>query len=179
MSYKIDGVPIFDGLYIITKDGKLYSCRSGKYLSPDTDRYGYIYYVISILGKRYTLKAHRLVAQAYLPNPENKPTVNHINGNRMDNNVSNLEWATYKEQQADPLTTVNRHKVVAKTDYYWMASLKNFGRKTTSVYKNGILIGQYNSLSEAAKCNNVSPGHASQCANGQKRSIKGLVFCYG
>lgn len=65
MSYKIDGVPIFDGLYIITKDGKLYSCRSGKYLSPDTDRYGYIYYVISILGKRYTLKAHRLVAQAW------------------------------------------------------------------------------------------------------------------
>lgn len=97
-SRKCNLQPIFDGLYFISDDGGLYSTRSGKFLRPDKDRYGYLYYVISIDGKRMTLKAHRLVAEAFIPNPENKPTVNHRNGIRDDNRVSNLEWATVKEQ---------------------------------------------------------------------------------
>ena len=90
--------PLFGGLYFISDDGKLYSTRSKKFLRPARDRYGYLYYVISIDRKRMTLKAHRLVAKAFIPNPENKPTVNHRNGIRHDNRVFNLEWATELEQ---------------------------------------------------------------------------------
>ena len=81
------------GLYEISDDGRLFSCRSNKYLSPDRDRYGYVYYVVSINNVRMTLKAHRLVAYAFIPNPLNKPTINHKNGVRSDNRVENLEWA--------------------------------------------------------------------------------------
>jgi hypothetical protein len=59
------------------------------------------YYNISIINDQYkniTCSAHRLVAMAWLTNPDNKPTVNHKNKNRIDNNINNLEWATYSEQ---------------------------------------------------------------------------------
>lgn len=170
--------PIFDGLYLISDDGQLYSVRNKKYLKPDRDRYGYIYYVISIGGKRMTLKAHRLVAEAFISNPENKPTVNHKNGIRDDNRLCNLEWATEKEQANDPLTRANVLRVASNTDYYAMGSLANFGRKRTAVYKNGILLGIYESLKKAATAHNVNYSKASECANGNRNRAGGVVFCY-
>ena len=55
---------------------------------------------ITIDSKQYHLYVHRLVALTYIPNPENKPTVNHIDGNPSNNNFKNLEWATHSEQTA-------------------------------------------------------------------------------
>lgn len=159
-------IPIFDGLYEITEDGKLFSTRSGRYLRPNLDRYGYFYYVISIDSVRYTLKAHRLVAQAFIPNPQDKPTVNHRNGVRHDNRVENLEWATYEEQQADPLTTINRNEVVAKTDYVAMGALRNYGRRKTAVYDGCSLLGIYSSLKQAVEKHPANYGKASECASG-------------
>lgn len=169
---------IFDGLYQITDDGKLYSYRSNKYLSSNTDRYGYAYYVISISGVRYTLKAHRLVAEAYIPNPKNKPTVNHKNGIRNDNRVENLEWATYKEQQDDPLTTIKRNRIVEQTDYQKMGASGNFGRRKTAVYKGDILLGIYPSLKIAVHTHNANYSKASECANGKRKQTGGVRFCY-
>lgn len=172
------GIPIFDGLYEITDDGNLYSIRNEKFLKPRMDRYGYYYFVISIDSKRYTLKAHRLVANAYIPNPNNKPTVNHKNGIRYDNRKENLEWATLKEQQADPLTTINRNKVVEKTDYYAKGAIRNFGRKRTAVYDGNNLLGIYDSLKLALKAYPASYGRASECANGKIKKAGGVRFCY-
>lgn len=170
--------PIFNGLYEITEDGRLYSTRSGKYLSPNLDRYGYFYYVISIDSVRYTLKAHRLVAQSFIPNPKNKPTVNHKNGIRNDNRVENLEWATYEEQQADPLTTINRNEVVVKTDYAAMGALRNYGRRKTAVFEGNGLLGIYSSLKKAVEKHPANYGKASECASGKRKSAGGVRFCY-
>lgn len=57
----------------------------------------YPYIILINDGKRNTLKIHRMVAIAFIPNPNNKPSVNHINGLRDDNRVENLEWCTHKE----------------------------------------------------------------------------------
>lgn len=73
--------------------------RKGRKIKPATDRYGYHKVAFSHQGKRMNISVHRLVAMAFIPNPENKETVNHINGNKTDNRLCNLEWATQKEQK--------------------------------------------------------------------------------
>ena len=178
MSNERRELDFLQGFYEITDDGRLYSRRSEKFLSPSKDRYGYLYYVVSINNVRMTLKAHRLVAYAFIPNPMNKPTVNHRNGVRHDNRVENLEWATSKEQSADPLTLENNRRVQAKTDYRQMGSLRNFGRRKTAVYQDGVLLGVYDSLKEAASVHKKSYSKASECANGLRGEIVGLKFCF-
>jgi hypothetical protein len=84
--------------YSISKDGKCYNNNTGKYLKGQISNSGYLNFNLTLPGgikKRFY--AHRLVAQAYLENKENKPEVNHKNGNKLDNTVENLEWVTSKE----------------------------------------------------------------------------------
>lgn len=167
---------LFDGLYSITDDGRLYSHRHNKYLKPSTDKYGYLYYVISIRGDRRTLKAHRLVAQAFIPNDDNKPTVNHINGIRTDNRVSNLEWATYKEQQNNPITKEKVRIIHQQTDYRAMGACRNFGRVPVVAYKNGIQVGKYSSLKEASLNLGIMCSHISQVIHGHRKTAGGMTF---
>lgn len=86
--------------YFISTLGRLKG-RSGKiintYLNKRTGYLGVCLKPSGRQGKAKCLKVHILVAKAFIPNPENKPQVNHIDGNKLNNNVSNLEWCTGKE----------------------------------------------------------------------------------
>ena len=86
----------YDG-YLISKEGEVWSERSNKLLSPFPDKKGYLLCNLYLNGKRKQHKIHRLVALTFIPNPENKPQVNHIDGNKSNNHISNLEWASPKE----------------------------------------------------------------------------------
>lgn len=84
----------FDGHYLVSDIGQVWSLRRSKLLKPKIDRYGYKVVGLSLNGRLYHRTVHRLVAQAFIPNPDNLPTVNHINEDKMDNRVSNLEWVS-------------------------------------------------------------------------------------
>lgn len=89
----IDGQP---WNYLIYDDGRLYSMSTKKFLSPDTST-GYARYLLSKDKTKKRMNAHTLVAQAFIPNPNNLPIVNHIDKNRLNNNVTNLEWISYSD----------------------------------------------------------------------------------
>lgn len=87
----------YEGLYAITSCGKVWSYRSQKFLKGTPDKDGYLRLTLTKNGKKNNYFIHRLVAEAYIPNPENKPQVNHLDEIKTHNYIGNLEWATSKE----------------------------------------------------------------------------------
>ena len=83
--------------YLIYNDGKVQNKKTKRYLKPITNRSGYLYVNFSKDGKRKTHRIHRLVGLHYIPNPENKRCIDHINRIRTDNRVENLRWVTHSE----------------------------------------------------------------------------------
>lgn len=91
---QIDGFPHYE----VSDMGNIKSLYSGKLLKPKIDCGGYLQVCLHEDGKRFMKLVHRLVAEAFVPNPQGKPTVDHINMNKQDNRAVNLRWQTYKEQ---------------------------------------------------------------------------------
>lgn len=87
----------FEGFYSITSHGRVWSHRRKKWLKPCIAGKGYLFVTLSVHGDDIDKKVHRLVAEAFIPNPESKPQVNHKNGIKSDCHVSNLEWVTARE----------------------------------------------------------------------------------
>jgi hypothetical protein len=97
----IEGFPS----YLITPCAKVYSKKSSRYLTTYKADKGYIRVSICRNGVPYTKILHRLVANTFIENPENKREVNHIDGNKSNNHVSNLEWVTHAENMKHAKTT--------------------------------------------------------------------------
>jgi hypothetical protein len=107
--------------YEISNLGRVKNIKTGKYLKSKIRQDGYENITLYINNKPKTFKTHRLIAQAFIPNPENKPTVNHIDRNKSNNSISNLEWATMSEQNYHSAKTMSSNrpylfkKIVQKT----------------------------------------------------------------
>lgn len=86
-----------EGYYKISSFGRIFSIKSNRILIRKPKYTGYFDIDLYKDGKCYNKRIHRLVAEAFIPNPENKPLVNHIDGNKQNNRVDNLEWVTDSE----------------------------------------------------------------------------------
>ena len=128
---------IFD-FYTISENGLVYSKRSKKFLKQSIDRYGYAY--VTIKGKHY--KVHRLVANSFLNNPQNKPYVDHIDRDKLNNHYSNLNFVTAKENSNNPLTLLHLKQVGARYR-------REYGRRVTH---NGTL---FISIIEASRSTGI------------------------
>lgn len=98
-------IPGYPG-YSVTTDGRVWSHpkfrgaikHSGKWLTPHTIKGGYLRVRLSVHDRKRVV-VHRLVAMAFIPNPDNLPEVDHIDGNKANNDVSNLRWVSKQQNQ--------------------------------------------------------------------------------
>lgn len=96
--------------YEVSNTGRVRNRKSGRLLQQKLGREGrYMSVYLCNNGHENTQRVHRLVAKAFIPNPENKPQVNHIDGNRLNNHISNLEWCTSKENNLHAIKTELNH----------------------------------------------------------------------
>lgn len=93
----------YEGIYSMDKDGNIFSPKGKR--KPILHETGYYVITLSIRGKSKTYRYHRLVAETWIPNPENKPFVNHKDGNKLNFHPENLEWTTEKENSEHAVLT--------------------------------------------------------------------------
>ena len=96
----------YDGFYEVSDMGRIRSfkqCKEGKIMKIKRMRDTYLYINLTKEGKCKTLSLHRIIAQTFIENPENKPCINYIDGCKENNAVSNLQWSTYKENNKHAL----------------------------------------------------------------------------
>ena len=172
----------YEGLYQVSNQGRIWSVRKQRYLSQNRktgSNEGYMEVVlIAKNGKKKYERVHRLVALAFLDNPNSFPVVNHLNGIKDDNRVENLEWTTVRgntkhavdndlggfKQHLKEMTDKAR---LSNTNYY-------------EVWKDDTLLGTYYGLKETAKAANVNEKTIRNCLKENRASRNGYRFiCLG
>lgn len=145
----------FGGTYSVSNYGEVRNNRTGKLMKPRKNEKGYLRISLTTNGKQKCMRVHRLVAQAFIPNPENKPEVNHIDFDKENNCVNNLEWVTGKENTNHSLG--NRKRSNEKN----YKNISNTGEKYISYYSGYYVVRMFGkkyfcksfkNLEDAKKC---------------------------
>ena len=156
----------YEGLYQISNKGHVKSLYKGseRILRPVIDRYGYYRIMLYNDSVRKIFSIHRLVAQAFIPNLYNKPQVNHLDENKKNNSVDNLEWATAKENS----NYGSRNEKVADSR----------SKPILQYSKSGDFIREWKSAAEVERVLGINNSDIIQCCKGRRKSSGGFIWKY-
>lgn len=155
----------YEGLYMVSNLGRIKSIDrtviqqgreqkySGRIIQPYVNNSGYLMVSISRGNNKKRFTVHYLVASAFIPNPHNFPQINHINENKLDNNVSNLEWCSIKYNINYGTCTYRR-------------AIK-MGKGVARYKKDGQLVDMYYSIHEACRKTGIARASISSCLKGR------------
>ena len=173
------------GIYEVSNTGKV-RCTNYKMtgktkeLTAGEKAGGYLQLRVKIDGKLKTVVVHRLVAEAFIPNPENKPEVNHKDGNKKNNHIDNLEWATRSENIQHAVTAGLRDRVAiaaSKRGKVWIKELHQMQKQP--VIATNIKTGEqidFESQQEAAQELRLQKAHISAVIHGNRKQTGGYTF---
>lgn len=141
-----------DDYYAVSSLGKVFSLRNNIILKSQISNKGYEYVVIKIHGNQKAYHVHKLVALAFIPNPNNLPIVNHIDENPLNNNVNNLEWCTYFYNNTyNGIQKKRGEKIKGRTPYNKGKTTKYKNKNILMLSKNNVVLKVFNCTSEAAR----------------------------
>ena len=150
--------------YCVSTLGDILRKDKNNIIVPISDRDGYLQVRLSHHNKQKTFKVHRLVAQAFIPNPNNYPQVNHKNGIKSDNRIENLEWCDGK------------YNVNYSHSKIYHDSIAHRMKPVIQLSLNGEVIQRFESVRSAAKSVNATNSHISDACNGKYKTCKGYMW---
>lgn len=173
----------YEGLYEVSNLGRVKSLpkvvdlrrakqnRVEKFLRPIPDGKGYLMVWLFKDQVKKMWKVHRLVADAFIPNPHNKPQVDHINADKTNNRLCNLRWCTEKENSNNPITAKRNGD-----SHRWTKSSCSVPIVQLSI--NGDLIKMWDCMSDVKRQLGFGHSHISQCCSGKRSSAYGFIWKY-
>lgn len=167
----------YEGLYEVSNEGNVRSLKSGRWrnrrkiLTPRKIDNGYHLVALCKDGTGKQMYVHRLVAQAFIPNPNNLETVNHKDEVKTNNNVSNLEWMSHKDN--NNFGTRNRRIAEARVNHPKLSKLVQMLDKST-----GELLETFPSMDEARRVTGIAQSSIYKCCRGKLKSAGGYVWKY-
>lgn len=145
----------YEGLYKVSNLGRIKSLYTGKVLAKRIDTSNYIHVVLYKNKIKKTYRVHRLVAEAFIPNPKKLPFVNHRDENRQNNIVDNLEWVTHSQNIA-----------------------YSIGKKIKQYDKNNKFIREWETAKEAEKSLGLCNGKVTAVCKGHRYTTGGCIWKY-
>lgn len=182
----------YEGLYKVSNLGKIKSLdkqmmvygfqkepiktiRKGKILKPRITRYGYEKVLLTKNNKSKNYFVHRLVAISFIENPNNYNEVNHIDGNKRNNNILNLEWCTHSQNMKhcfDNKLRKNNAKPMLGLTY----ENNPLSKKVYQYDLDMNFIKEWGSIREASESIGVDASNISKCCNGHAKTCKGFIW---
>lgn len=174
-------IPGYSGLYQVSTMGRIraYSKMRGtvqlkpRILKPRVNRHGYLQKTLVNKSGRKTWNLHRLVAITFIPNPNKKPCIDHINTIKTDNRVENLHWVTYSENNRNPITNAkSRNKIGPMAGKYGILHPRSIC--VAQYAKDGSFLCSYGSIAEAQRKTGVS--NIWYCLSGKRKTAGGFIW---
>lgn len=168
----------YEGLYKVSNLGNVMSfqpnCRNrNQYLTPFNNG-GYFRVTFTVKRKRTNHLVHRLVADAFIPNPENKEAVNHIDGCKTNNHVDNLEWVTKSENTRHAIRIGLRPSSTPKTRL--KGSKNPLSKKVYQYEKEGPFVKEWSCAGDAAEALGFTKDYILRCCRGERMTYMGFVW---
>lgn len=147
----------YEGLYKVSSFGNILSSYSNKLLKPKKERNGYVRVALVKNKKVKYFSVHRLVLTAFVQNTENKNTINHKDGNKLNNHLSNLEWATSKEN----------------ITHAWNNGMNDWHKKRVVCLETGVV---YDTIKKASEMTKATKTGITHCLSGRYKTSGGLSW---
>lgn len=160
----------YKDIYSVSTNGDIYSHSWKRIMVGKINKNGYRQIILCSNNKRKTKLVHRIVAETFIENPNNYPCVNHINGDKQDNRVENLEWCNYSHNTKEAYR-LGLEKIYKGSDNKRSIKINQYDL-------NGNLINTFNGIKEAGRILNICPGHISKCCKGKMKTAYKSIWKY-
>ena len=167
-----------EGLYKVSSYGRIMTVRKNAILCPAKTISNGLTVSLSKNGKVEKRQVSRLVAAAFIPNPENKPCVDHIDGDKSNNRADNLRWVTTKENCNNPITKSRLNKKIGEYMVGRLGGLHQRAKQIAMYSICGDLIKTFLSVKDAQRETGLNDSNIVKCCKGIKKTCGGYIWAY-